>query len=70
MDFMRNTLQKFQDETGHIYNLEATPAEGTTYRLAQIDKADFPDIIVANELQVNNNGAAPYYTNSSQLPVN
>ncbi|MEA3503894.1 MAG: ribonucleoside triphosphate reductase [Bacteroidota bacterium] len=69
MDFMRNTLQKFQDETGHIYNLEATPAEGTTYRLAKIDKAEFPDIITANEQQVKNNGAAPYYTNSSQLPV-
>ncbi|NOX67137.1 MAG: ribonucleoside triphosphate reductase [Chlorobi bacterium] len=69
LDFMRVTLQKFQDETGHIYNLEATPAEGTTYRLAQIDKAEFPDIITANEKQVKEIGAAPYYTNSSQLPV-
>ncbi len=69
MDFMRNKLQEFQTETGHIYNLEATPAEGTTYRLAQIDKAEFPDIITANEQQVQENGAAPYYTNSSQLPV-
>jgi len=69
MDFMRDKLQEFQEETGHIYNLEATPAEGTTYRLALIDKAQYPDIITANEKQVRENGAAPYYTNSSQLPV-
>ncbi len=69
MEFMRNKLQEFQNETGHIYNLEATPAEGTTYRLAQIDKAQYPDIITANEKQVRENKAAPYYTNSSQLPV-
>ncbi len=67
--FMRNKLQEFQQETGHIYNLEATPAEGTSYRLAKMDKAELPDIIVANNNQVNNNQAAPYYTNSSQLPV-
>ena len=69
MTFMRQKLHEFQEETGHIYNLEATPAEGTTYRLAKIDKAEFPDIIVANEKQVQENNAAPYYTNSSQLPV-
>ncbi len=69
MTFMRQKLQEFQEETGHIYNLEATPAEGTTYRLAKIDKAEFPDIIVANEKQFQENNAAPYYTNSSQLPV-
>lgn len=69
LTFMRNKLQEFQDETGHIYNLEATPAEGTTYRLAQLDKAEFPDIITANEKDVRENGVAPYYTNSSQLPV-
>ncbi|MDE5424002.1 ribonucleoside triphosphate reductase [Ancylomarina sp. DW003] len=69
MIFMRNKLQEFQNETGHIYNLEATPAEGTTYRLAKLDKKDFPDIIVANEKQVRDKGAAPYYTNSTQLPV-
>ncbi len=69
MDFMRDKLQEFQEETSHIYNLEATPAEGTTYRLAQLDKAQYPDIITANEKQVKENGAAPYYTNSSQLPV-
>lgn len=66
---MRDKLQVFQDETGHIYNLEATPAEGTTYRLAKLDKKEFPDIIVANEAQVKAKNAAPYYTNSTQLPV-
>ncbi len=69
MDFMREKLAEFQVETGHIYNLEATPAEGTTYRLARIDKMQYPDIIVANESAVKN-GAEPYYTNSTQLPVN
>ncbi len=69
MDFMRDKLQVFQKETGHIYNLEATPAEGTTYRLAKLDKKEFPDIIVANESQVKEQDAAPYYTNSTQLPV-
>lgn len=69
MDFMRDKLQEFQEETGHIYNLEATPAEGTTYRLAKLDKKEFPDIIVANETQVKELNAAPYYTNSTQLPV-
>lgn len=69
MLFMRSKLQNFQEETGHIYNLEATPAEGTTYRLAKLDKTEFPDIIVANEHNVRENGAEPYYTNSSQLPV-
>jgi len=69
MDVMRAKLQLFQDETGNNYNLEATPAEGTSYRLARIDKTECPDIIVANENHVRN-GAKPYYTNSSQLPVN
>ena len=69
MLFMRKKLEEFQVETGHIYNLEATPAEGTTYRLARIDKMQYPDIIVANESAVRN-GAEPYYTNSTQLPVN
>lgn len=64
MDFMRDKLIKFQEETGNNYNLEATPAEGTTFRLARLDKAKYPDIIVANE------GDKPFYTNSSQLPVN
>jgi ribonucleoside-triphosphate reductase len=68
MDFMRDRLQNFQKETGHIYNLEATPAEGTSYRLARIDKAQYPNIIAANESNVKQ-GAEPYYTNSTQLPV-
>ena len=62
LDFMRDKLTQFQEETGHIYNLEATPAEGTSYRLARIDKEKYPDIITAGEEE-------PYYTNSTQLPV-
>jgi len=68
LDFMRVKLQDFQAETGNIYNLEATPAEGTSYSTAKIDKQKYPKIIVANEDEVKN-GAEPYYTNSSQLPV-
>ncbi|RXK86977.1 ribonucleoside triphosphate reductase [Filimonas effusa] len=68
MDFMRSVLEHFQEETGHIYNLEATPAEGTSYRLARIDKKQFPAIIVSNE-KAFRKGAEPYYTNSTQLPV-
>ncbi|MCK4667299.1 ribonucleoside triphosphate reductase [Candidatus Dependentiae bacterium] len=63
LDFMRNKIQDFQTETGNIYNLEATPAEGTSYRLARIDKNQYPDIIQAGTDE-------PYYTNSSALPVN
>ena len=69
MDVMRSKLEQFQDETENIYNLEATPAEGTSYRLAKQDKADYPDIMVANEKFIKT-GAKPYYTNSTQLPVN
>jgi len=69
LEFMRNKLIEFQEETGNNYNLEATPAEGTSYRLAMIDKKKYPDIICANE-QTFKNGAEPFYTNSSQLPVN
>ncbi|MEM1557451.1 MAG: ribonucleoside triphosphate reductase [Thermoproteota archaeon] len=68
LDFMRKRLQDFQEETGSIFNLEATPAEGTSHRLAKIDKKIYPNIIVANEEDVKN-GAAPYYTNSTHLPV-
>jgi ribonucleoside-triphosphate reductase len=68
LSFMREKLSDFQEETGNIYNLEATPAEGTSYRLARIDKVRHPDIIVANEKNVVA-GAEPFYTNSSQLPV-
>ncbi len=63
LEFMRKKLIEFQEETGNLYNLEATPAEGTTYRFAKEDKKRFPDIIQAGLPD------APYYTNSSQLPV-
>jgi ribonucleoside-triphosphate reductase len=69
LDFMRNKLVIYQKETGNLYNLEATPAEGTAYRLALKDKKFFPKIIVANEEQYVR-GAEPFYTNSSHLPVN
>ena len=60
--FMRSQLEIYQEETGHLYNLEATPAEGTSFRLAQRDRAMYPEIITAGEDE-------PYYTNSTQLPV-
>jgi ribonucleoside-triphosphate reductase len=62
LDFMRKKIQDFQETTGHIYNLEATPAEGTSFRLARLDRKKFPDIICAGDTN-------PYYTNSTQLPV-
>lgn len=62
LNFMRDIITTFQDETGHVYNLEATPAEGTSYSLARLDKEKYHDIITAG------NGV-PYYTNSTQLPV-
>jgi anaerobic ribonucleoside-triphosphate reductase len=68
LTFMREKLADFQEETENIYNLEATPAEGTSYRLARIDKKKYPDIIVANEKYLKN-GAEPFYTNSSHPPV-
>jgi len=68
LTFMRDRLSDFQEQTGSIYNLEATPAEGTSYRLARIDKRKYPDILTANERHVTK-GAEPFYTNSSQLPV-
>jgi len=63
LDFMREKMIKFQEETGNLYNLEATPGEGTSYRQARADKERYPDIITAGTKEV------PYYTNSSQLPV-
>lgn len=69
MDFLRDLLIRYQEETGNNYNLEATPAEGTSYRLARLDKKNFPDILVANEEYVAT-GSEPFYTNSTQLPVN
>lgn len=69
MDFMREVMEGFQEETGNIYNLEATPAESTAYRFARIDTLQHPHIITANH-DAYKNGAAPYYTNSTHLPVN
>ncbi|MCK4756037.1 ribonucleoside triphosphate reductase [candidate division WOR-3 bacterium] len=69
LDFMRKKLIQFQEETGNNYNLEATPAEGTAYRLAKEDKDKYPEIICANEEEYKK-GAPPFYTNSTQLPVN
>ncbi|MBA7614781.1 Anaerobic ribonucleoside-triphosphate reductase [subsurface metagenome] len=63
LKFMLGRIKTFQEETGNIYNLEATPAEGVSYRLAKIDKKKYSDIITAGE-------RAPYYTNSTLLPVN
>jgi len=63
MDFMRDTMVKFQEETGDLFNLEASPSEGTSYRQAKIDKEKYPEIITAGTKE------APYYTNSTQLPV-
>jgi ribonucleoside-triphosphate reductase len=68
LKFMRNRLLRFQDETQNMYNLEATPAEGTSYRLARIDRRKYPDIVAANQKHLTN-GVEPFYTNSSQLPV-
>lgn len=62
LDFMRKKLADFQEETGELFNLEATPAESTSYRLAKHDKQRYPAIITAGT-------AEPYYTNSTQLPV-
>jgi ribonucleoside-triphosphate reductase (formate) len=63
LDHVRERIVAFQEETGHLYNLEATPAEGTTYRFAREDRKRWPDILQAGT------DAQPYYTNSSQLPV-
>ena len=69
MDFLREAIAGLQQDGGTLFNLEATPGEGTSYRLAMLDKKRFPDIVAANESDVRQQGAAPYYTNSSQLPV-
>lgn len=63
LDFMRARLTEYQEQTGNLYNLEATPAEATTYRFAKADKSRFPGILQAGTAE------APYYTNSSQIPV-
>jgi len=69
LNFMRAKLLEFQKETGDNYNLEATPAEGTSYRLARIDHAKYPDILCANGNGHRNGNHPPFYTNSTQLPV-
>ncbi|HWR63632.1 MAG TPA: ribonucleoside triphosphate reductase, partial [Candidatus Thermoplasmatota archaeon] len=72
LDFMRTRILEYQGETGNIFNLEATPGEGTSYRLARLDKKHFPDIRTYNqEIYAQNRGrdVQPYYTNSTQLPV-
>ena len=63
LDHLRARMVEIQEETGHMYNLEATPAEGTTYRFAKEDRKRWPDILQAGTPET------PYYTNSSQLPV-
>ncbi|MCJ7595012.1 MAG: ribonucleoside triphosphate reductase [Desulfobacterales bacterium] len=68
MDFIRDAISRVQEETGDLFNLEATPAEGTSYRLAKLDKEEFPGIFCANEDEYLK-GSAPFYTNSTQLPV-
>jgi ribonucleoside-triphosphate reductase len=68
MDYIRNKLIQFQEKTGNNYNLEATPAEGASYRLAKLDKQNYPEIICANEKEYKNR-AKPFYTNSTHLPV-
>ena len=62
LDYMRQRMQDYQEETGELFNLEATPAESTSYRLARHDKQNYPDIIASGT-------SDPYYTNSTQLPV-
>ncbi|MEK6795873.1 MAG: ribonucleoside triphosphate reductase [Spirochaetota bacterium] len=63
LSFMRDRLVRYQEETGNLYNLEATPGEGTSYRLAKVDSDKYPDIVTAGTK------GTPYYTNSTQLPV-
>lgn len=70
MDYMRARIVEYQQETGNNYNLEATPAEGTSYRLAKLDKKNLIDIKCANEEEYYSVHAEPYYSNSTQLPVN
>lgn len=69
LDFMREKLMDYQNETNDLFNLEATPGEGCTYRFAKKDLELYPDIVFANNDAVKNQGADPYYTNSSNIPV-
>ena len=70
LDFMRTKLLIYQKETDQMFNLEATPAEGTSYNLARLDKKLYPEIICANEKEIGKDHAEPFYTNSTHLPVN
>lgn len=70
VDYIRSYLTEVQDKNGDFFNLEATPAEGTAFRFAMIDKKRYPEIVCANENEVLFQNAAPYYTNSTHLPVN
>ena len=69
LEFMRGKLADYQEETGQIYNLEATPGESTCYRLAKLDLERYPDIRIYNKEKYNGESGSPYYTNSTQLPV-
>ncbi len=69
MDHIRKQIEKIQEETNEIFNLEATPAEGTTFRFASMDKAKYETILCANEEEFKQ-GKSPFYTNSTHLPVN
>lgn len=70
LDYMRDVIRSFQEETGNNYNLEATPGEGTSYRLAKMDKSSLEKIKCANQNDYEERSSQPFYTNSSQLPVN
>jgi len=69
MNFMRKRILQYQRSTGQLFNLEATPAEGTSYRFARIDKERYPEIEVANEKDLGKDGIEPFYTNSTHPPV-
>ena len=69
MDHMREKLANYQQETNQLFNLEATPGEGATYKFAKADKKKYPDIITAADV-ADKPGSVPYYTNSTQIPVN
>ena len=69
LDFMREKMGKYQQETNQLFNLEATPGEGTSYRFAREDRKRYKDIIFANDKAIGERKAEPYYTNSTHLPV-
>lgn len=69
LEYMRDKMRDFQEESGSLYNLEATPGEGCTYRFAKKDKEVYPEIICANDKDFKEHGLPPYYTNSSHLAV-